>query len=233
LGVPYPILAAVFFASVLLLIGGFVLGLCVKLKVETATITWSRFKRPIKLFYVVWFLAYVVFILSSTGPRDLRLYPAATLSPYKLPWKAGVERFVSQGNRSFTSHRDAYEFSWDFWMKTGTEILAARDGEVLDVQQSFDGIGLNSNYIKIRHGDGTIALYAHIKHMGSLVKIGDPVHQGQPIALSGMVGQTVNPHLHFTVFEKKGISSIPVSFADVPNGVPFAGHFYKSENSKR
>jgi murein DD-endopeptidase MepM/ murein hydrolase activator NlpD len=231
--VTYPILAAVFFVSILLLIGGFVLGLCIKLKVKAATSGWSRLKRPIKLFYVIWFLAYGVFILSSTGPRDLSLYPVATLSPYKLPWRAGVDRFVSQGNRSFTSHRDTYEFSWDFWMETGTEILAARDGEVLDVRQNFDGIGLNSNYIKIRHADGSVALYAHIKHMGSLVQIGDSVHQGQPIALSGMVGQTVNPHLHFTVFDKEEISSIPISFADVPNGVPFAGRFYRSENLKR
>lgn len=52
-------------------------------------------------------------------------------------------------------------------MAIGTEILAARAGTVVKVEQSFDGIGLKSNYVMIQHEDGTIAMYAHIKKNGS------------------------------------------------------------------
>jgi murein DD-endopeptidase MepM/ murein hydrolase activator NlpD len=75
-------------------------------------------------------------------------------------------------------------------------------------------------------------VYAHISLNGALVKVGDLVKQGQPIALSGMVGQTVFPHVHFYVMYKERTLSIPITFADVPGGVPLAGHFYTSENSE-
>jgi murein DD-endopeptidase MepM/ murein hydrolase activator NlpD len=118
-------------------------------------------------------------------------------------------------------------------MAIGTKILAARAGTVVNVVQTFDGIGLKSNYIMIEHEDGTRAMYAHIKKNGSLVKIGDPVEQGQLIAFSGMVGQTINPHLHFVVLNKNETASLPITFSDVPGGVPLAGHFYVSGNVRQ
>lgn len=122
-------------------------------------------------------------------------------------------------------------FAWDFWMPIGTEILAARAGIVINVEQSFDGIGLYANYVKIEHEDGSRAMYAHIRKNGSIVKVGQHIMQGQLIAYSGMVGQTINPHVHFVVFNKDETASLPIAFADVLDGVPLAGHFYVSGNS--
>lgn len=65
------------------------------------------------------------------------------------------------------------------------------------------------------------------------MKVGDQAKQGQPIALSGMVGQTIFPHVHFYVINKEGTSSIPISFGEVPGGVPMAGRFYTSENGSK
>lgn len=113
-------------------------------------------------------------------------------------------------------------------MPIGTEVLAAREGRVIKSVDSFEGFGFNTNFLLIEHADGTSAGYAHIKK--SLVKEGDLVEQGQPIALSGMVGQTLNPHLHFDVINKEGTETIPISFSDVPDGVPLAGKFYTSGN---
>jgi len=183
-----------------------------------------------KSFYTVWFVCYAVFILFFTGPEDISLYPPKETSHYHLPWKAGVSRFVAQGNRSFTSHRGFHQYAWDFVMPNGTEILAARAGQVVEIEDSFDGIGFKANYVIIRHEDGERSGYAHIRHSGSLVKLGDFVKQGQPIALSGMVGQTLFPHVHFYVANKDGSSSIPISFAEVAGGIPLAGHFYTSQN---
>lgn len=216
----YPLLAIIFFVSVALLAS---LPILIILK-KTSFKVW--------LFYSIWFVAYALFILFGTGPTQTT-YLTNETSPYKLPWKAGISRFVMQGNRSFTSHRGSHFHAWDFEMPVGTEVLASREGTVLEIEDTFDGVGLKSNFILIRHADGTIANYAHIKKGGSLVRIGDAVQQGSKIALSGMVGQTIYPHLHFVVLSGDRASSAPITFSEVPGGVPLAGRWYTSANQLR
>jgi murein DD-endopeptidase MepM/ murein hydrolase activator NlpD len=115
-------------------------------------------------------------------------------------------------------------------MWQGTEVLAARFGTVVEVADRFDGIGLRSNVVVIEHADGSRAHYAHVRFRGVVVKVGDRVDQGQLIAYSGMVGQTIYPHLHFVVMNHDGTASLPISFAEVPDGVPRAGRSYVSQN---
>lgn len=191
---------------------------------------WSRHRRAALGFCAAWFGAYGLFIAFGTGPEDLSAYPPRATSPYRLPWRPGISRFVAQGNRSFASHRGGHLRAWDFWMAVGTEILAARSGEVVAVEDSLDGIGLASNFVTIQHDDGSRATYAHIRKHGSAVHVGEHVRLGQVIASSGRVGQTVFPHLHFVVTNREGSESIPISFADIPDGVPLAGHWYTSGN---
>jgi murein DD-endopeptidase MepM/ murein hydrolase activator NlpD len=219
----YIFLASVFFLSLALLVVGILVCCFSSAK--------YRRSRKIKAFYILWFACYGVFILFFTGPENLAAYPPAQGSPYKLPWKNGARRFVAQGNRSFTSHRDFHNYAWDFLMPNGTEILAARDGKVVEIEENWDGIGIKSNFLTIEHTDGTRAVYAHIRHRAALVKVGEVVQQGQSITYSGMVGQTIYPHVHFYVIDKEGTGSMPIAFSDVPGGIPFAGKFYTSENS--
>ena len=184
-----------------------------------------------KKFILLFLVAFVIYFLFFTGPRNLAEYPSQKDAQYSLPWKAGVSRFISQGNRSYTTHRGFFEYSWDFWMSIGTEVLAARDGNVVEVAVDMDGIGFfHGNRIIIQHNDRTKAVYAHLKKDGALVKLGDMVKRGQPIGYSGMVGATINPHLHFHVISQDGLKTIPISFKEVEGGIPFAGHFYTSEN---
>ncbi len=218
---------AVIFAMTLLISVTLIFGLFFKPSI------WRNNLSRIKIFCVAWYLPYLGFVFFFTGPTDLSIYPPQSSSPYKLPWRAGVSRFVSQGNRSFTSHRDLHFYAWDFVMPLGAEIVAARDGKVIKVVQNFSGVGLDPNYIWIQHEDGEISNYGHIRKNSALVSEGEDVLSGQPIALNGMVGQTTLPHVHFVVFNKEATESIPVSFADVPGGVPFAGHFYTSKNVQR
>lgn len=82
----------------------------------------------------------------------------------------------------------------------------------------------------IEHEDGTRAMSAHIRKDGTVVRVGDHVNQGQLIAYSGMVGQTINPHLHFVVFNADETRSLPILFSDVKGGVPLAGRKYTSGN---
>ena len=69
-----------------------------------------------------------------------------------------------------------------------------------------------------------------LKKDSALVKVGDQVKQGQAIALSGLTGQTPFPHLHFFATDLTGLNPSPISFRDVEGGIPFAGHFYTSDN---
>lgn len=215
----YPILAIIYFTSI-------ALGL-----ILLALLIFRKTNRKVWIFYSIWFGLWALFIIFGTGP-NLSTYPPQQNSPYKLPWAAGVTRFTIQGNRSFTSHRGNHTHAWDFGMWNGTEVLAAREGKVIEVLDQWDGVGFNSNAVGIEHSDGTIGWYAHIQKNSAMVHEGDYVKQGQPIALSGMVGQTIFPHLHFVVQTHDRSSSVPISFAEVPGGVPLAGHFYTSENSK-
>jgi hypothetical protein len=173
-----------------------------------------------------------VLLFTMTGPADLDQYPPAAESPYKLPWKAGIRRLCSQSNRGI-SHRGSGQFAFDFPMPVGTDVCAARAGTVVHVEVSNDGNGFDApgNHVIIAHGDGTFACYAHIKHQGSYVTVGQRVDQGQPIATSGNVGYSLSPHLHFHVSNGRGMT-LPITFADVPgDGIPRLGLRYSSGNT--
>lgn len=164
-----------------------------------------------------------------TGPDDTSAYPPAANSPYRLPWKAGIARLCSQGNRCNLSHDGWQEFAYDFVMPVGAEICAARAGQVSKVIDTNDGNGLSAppNFVVVRHADGSFAEYVHIRQGGSRVQVGQIVAQGQVICESGNVGYSLSPHLHFHVVQ--GRHTIPVTFADVPgDGIPRALRRYRS-----
>jgi murein DD-endopeptidase MepM/ murein hydrolase activator NlpD len=186
-----------------------------------------RWPRRLGLFLgAILIASYAIF----TGPRHLDQYPPRERSPYRLPWKSGITRFCTQSNRGIVSHRGREEFAYDFWMPVGSAVCAARAGTVSRVEVRHDRRGLRApnNLIVINHGDGTTARYLHLKKGGTLVRPGDVVAQGQPIGLSGNVGRSLGPHLHFEVINTTSRRSLPVSFADLPQhrGVPRMGFRY-------
>lgn len=143
---------------------------------------------------------------------------------YRFPWKSGKTFMVLQGFNGSFSHFDEFQYSLDFNMPEGTEICAAREGLVVDVVDSFDGSGLTDEYkkktnvISILHPDGTIGSYAHIIKDGAKVKTGQYVKAGDVIGLSGNVGYSSCPHLHFDVHIPDGgkkIKTIPILFKTV------------------
>ncbi|HET9826704.1 MAG TPA: M23 family metallopeptidase [Chitinophagaceae bacterium] len=127
---------------------------------------------------------------------------------YALPYENHTRHLLIQGYFSRFSHKE--RAALDFKMKRGTKILAARAGVVVRVKQDGNKGGLNKKYrpygnnIVIEHADGSRAGYWHLQFNGALVKAGDSVRQGQPIALSGKTGYTALPHLHFLVWTFSG-----------------------------
>ena len=123
---------------------------------------------------------------------------------YDLPFQKGQGFRLFQGYNGKLSHTG--ENSLDFTMPEGTEILAAREGTVVEVVQQNNvscprqECEKFNNYIMILHPDGTFANYVHIKQNGARFKPGDKVKKGDVIAYSGNVGWSSGPHLHFICF---------------------------------
>jgi murein DD-endopeptidase MepM/ murein hydrolase activator NlpD len=93
----------------------------------------------------------------------------------------------------------------DIVAPVGTRVMAAAGGVV-----SFSGtMPEYGNMVDIDHDNGLTSRYAHLSKR--LVKVGDVVMKGQPIALVGNTGRTTGPHLHFEVREK-GIPLNPGKF---------------------
>lgn len=140
---------------------------------------------------------------------------------------------IDQGFGGRFSHADAQNrYALDFAAAEGTPVVAARDGVVMQVESDFDKAGLNrekyggrANFVRIVHADGTMALYAHLKTDGVLVRSGQQVRAGQRIGLSGNTGFTTGPHLHFAVQVNRGmrLQSIPFRLRSVNGPISRAG----------
>ncbi|MGA9526842.1 MAG: M23 family metallopeptidase [Terriglobales bacterium] len=81
----------------------------------------------------------------------------------------------------------------DFRVPAGTTVDAVNRGTVILARPLF----FEGNCIVIDHGQGLLTLYLHLSKF--LVKEGDSVDKGQPIALSGGTGRATGPHLHLAV----------------------------------
>jgi len=155
----------------------------------------------------------------SDGEHSCGPFPDWSASAYVLPYPAGSSYYVSQANCSSGGHRGPYQYAYDFVMPVGTTVTAARAGVVAEIRMKFrdgqSGEG-ESNWVKIRHADNTIAAYSHLTEHGALVRIGDRVEAGQPIGLSGNSGNTGGlPHLHFHLClcsEPVDCWTLPVTF---------------------
>ncbi len=132
---------------------------------------------------------------------------------YWLPYPKKVRHLFVQGANSSMSHKN--ELSFDFKMKIGSTISAARNGMVIATKADSDKGGWKDEYLSegnhiiIQHEDGSTAMYWHLKQNGVLVKIGDSVSKGQNIGLSGNSGYTAFPHLHFQIMDKNGKEILP------------------------
>lgn len=80
----------------------------------------------------------------------------------------------------------------DLHIRMNDTIYAAFSGKVRLTNYEAKGYG---NYIIIRHGNNLETVYGHLNR--SLVKKGQTVRAGQPIALGGNTGRSTGPHLHF------------------------------------
>ena len=82
----------------------------------------------------------------------------------------------------------------DFAGQAGSNIIAVASG-VVTWSGTQSGYG---EMVEISHGDGFVTRYAHNDE--NLVKAGDLVKKGQPIALMGSSGRSTGAHVHYEVY---------------------------------
>lgn len=100
-----------------------------------------------------------------------------------------------------TKNEDYYAF--------GQELVAPADGVVTDVVSGVRDNAPNvrnplmavGNMVMIRHADGEVSMFAHLKFGSPLVKVGQSVKKGQIIGLCGNSGNSTEAHLHYQLQE--------------------------------
>jgi murein DD-endopeptidase MepM/ murein hydrolase activator NlpD len=79
----------------------------------------------------------------------------------------------------------------DLSVREGTEVHAVADGTVRRASED----GVNGRVLIIDHGRGVTTAYCHNSEL--LVRPGQRVARGEPIARSGNTGRSTGPHLHY------------------------------------
>jgi murein DD-endopeptidase MepM/ murein hydrolase activator NlpD len=117
---------------------------------------------------------------------------------YRLPYSLSANKeaieLVYVNNRYFGGNGNSENFkSFQFLMNRADTIYSARKGVVVQIVDEHDpivGMGVVSmntenNHVLVEHADGTIARYGVLEKGSLIVKPGDRVYPGTPIALAG------------------------------------------------
>jgi murein DD-endopeptidase MepM/ murein hydrolase activator NlpD len=143
---------------------------------------------------------------------------------YPLPWRGGPFRLTQGPNGTFSHTDSKSRYAMDIAMPEGTPIIAARGGMVVKTENEQVGRGndASGNFVRVRHDDGSEAVYLHLKQGSVSVRAGQRVAVGSPLALSGNTGNSSGPHLHFVVQRttEAGLVSIPYEFNQPVGALP-------------
>jgi pimeloyl-ACP methyl ester carboxylesterase len=106
----------------------------------------------------------------------------------------------------------------------GASVLAPADGRIVEVidnnADTPPGInGDQSNIVMLDIGDGRFVVLGHLQQGSAIVRVGDVVQSGDPLAAVGNSGHTNEPHLHLQVQDSRAISdadrTYPIAFRNV------------------
>jgi hypothetical protein len=147
-------------------------------------------------------------IVAPAGSDDYCKLPTTPKS-YRLPWMPGTTMQLTQdcNDSCCSDHVGSDEYAWDWANGSSFLVRAARGGTITHLKiNSTTGCATTAcsvdvNMLVIDHGDGTQAIYMHLKGDSAQpgVTCGAQVKAGQPLAWSGTTGHSTGVHLHFQV----------------------------------
>lgn len=115
------------------------------------------------------------------------------VNAFTIPLYGEITSHFGYRNDPFTQDYVKH-YGTDIAADKGTQIVSAASGTVQYVGVDEDGYG---NYLKISHSQTVTTLYGHCSEI--LVKEGDIVEAGQPVAKVGSTGMSTGNHLHFEI----------------------------------
>ena len=128
-----------------------------------------------------------------------------------LDYNCGQRTYDTRGGYN---HAGTDFFTWPFpWLweaDSQVEIVAAAPGTIIHkADGNFDQCcafsNLPWNAVYIRHADGSVAWYGHMKKYSLTFKaVGDTVVAGEYLGIVGSSGDSTGPHLHFELHDPGG-----------------------------
>lgn len=146
---------------------------------------------------------------TKTGRKSLRKTAVRLPTPpdrakAKFAWPVNGTVMNKFGSAGGGRHNDGINIK----VAEGTFVRAAENGVVAYAGNELKGFG---NLLLVKHADGWITAYAHNKEF--LVKRGDTVKRGQPMAKAGKTGNAKEPQLHFEI--RRGTKAVdPMSYLE-------------------
>jgi len=94
------------------------------------------------------------------------------------------------------------------WMDDDHPVVAAHAGEVVAVHDSEPDRNTSCvgfwNFVRIRHDDGSVLIYGHLKQGSVAVPVGQLVAAGDTLGVVGSSGCSTQPHLHLELLGPSG-----------------------------
>lgn len=158
---------------------------------------------------------------------------------YKIGLPFYGEWIISQGHNGAITHKQEYQYAWDFVIKDeelktfrypGTNledyycyalpILAPANGYVVDIIDGIDDnligdVNLTKNWgntIIIKHAEQLYSKISHIKKDSFKVAVNDYVYKGQMLANNGSSGRSPEPHIHFQLQSTQVLAASTIKY---------------------
>lgn len=149
------------------------------------------------------------------GARIEAAQPAAALTGYKLPWEAGISRYLTQstchdqytpsGNAHYAFDFSTYGELWNIYAAKGGIVWLWKDDIPTCYEYTCSDTQPLGNYMVIKDTSTnpvSYQLYLHLKQNSIPAELkaqGTPIAQGQFIGNVDNTGQSWGHHLHFQV----------------------------------
>lgn len=157
------------------------------------------------------FFSYILFMLSTPGSASDRIHLAYPVKGTWKVWAGGRTGWTN--NHGGAAQRYAVDMRTDRGPTEGQDIYAPIEGKIVEAinDRTDDSPEPEGNVVIIECENGTRVWMAHLYEGSVMVRKGERVARGQPVAKCGMTGRNASmPHLH--IHAQSGDKPVPMLF---------------------